>query len=59
MTYLIMKKDKNKKILWIFNFIIIALIGFSRIYLGVHWPTDILMGYLLGYLVYRINIIMI
>lgn len=52
MTYLIMKKDKNKKILWILNFLIIALIGFSRIYLGVHWPTDILMGYLLGYVVH-------
>ena len=60
MTYLIMKnKDKNKKTLWILSFLIIALIGFSRIYLGVHWPTDILMGYLLGYLVFRIIKVMI
>lgn len=55
MTYLIMKnKDENKKILWILSFLIIALIGFSRIYLGVHWPTDILIGYLLGYVFFRI-----
>lgn len=55
MTYLIMKnKDKNKKTLWILSFLIIALIGFSRIYLGVHWPTDVLMGYLLGYVFFRI-----
>lgn len=55
MAYLLSKnceKGIKRNILWLFNFIIIAAIGFSRIYLGVHWPTDVLAGYILGYMVY-------
>lgn len=39
----------GRKILLTMSIVLISLIGISRIYLGVHWPMDVMAGYLLGF----------
>lgn len=43
----IAKHLKNKKF-WIFTGILIFLVGISRIYLGVHFPKDVIVAIILG-----------
>ena len=38
-------------------FILAFLTGFSRIYIGVHYPGDVLIGFILGWVVARIIIL--
>jgi len=46
LVYLIPKK--KTKLITIITTLIILLIGFTRIYLRVHWLTDIIAGFVLG-----------
>jgi undecaprenyl-diphosphatase len=52
-TYFIFRNTKNRtvKLLTLTGFfLIVLLIGFSRIYLGVHYPSDVTAGYISGIL---------
>ena len=46
-----------RKILSVTSIALVLLVGLSRIYLGVHWPTDVLAGYLLGLFILELLII--
>lgn len=51
------RKDKNK--LWLPSFILAALIAFSRLYLYVHYPTDVMAGVLLGILFGKLSDVLV
>lgn len=38
----------NNKKLWIYSIILVLLVMMSRLYLGVHWPIDVVIGCFLG-----------
>ncbi len=40
-----LEKRWQRTLVWSAAILIIGLVGISRIYLGVHWPSDVLAGY--------------
>lgn len=51
LSYLFFHFTKNKKLsilVSVISFVLVVLIGLSRIYLGVHYPSDVLAGFVGG-----------
>lgn len=61
-AFLLAKKledNRKKRLIHIIAFVMICLMGISRVYLGVHWPTDVIGGYLAGYIFYYLSITLV
>lgn len=50
---------RSAKLIYAASALIISAIGLSRLYLGVHYPTDVLAGYAIGLLWLMICIVML
>jgi len=57
-TYHFTRRIKYSFIAMCFSLVIIALIGLSRVYLGVHYPTDVAAGYVAGLLWFVLVLLM-
>lgn len=58
-AYLISKDDyfkDKKKIIYTAALVNVLLMGISRMYLGVHWPTDIIGGFIMGYIFFQATV---
>lgn len=58
LSYIFTKRNSIKRaILILLNFIVLMMVGFSRIYLGDHWSSDVMGAYLLGSIFLTLGII--
>jgi undecaprenyl-diphosphatase len=49
--------SRNPKVVWVI-FLLLSLVGYSRSYLGAHYPLDVLAGYVTGLLIGGLGLIL-
>ena len=52
LAFLLLSQGKSKRTRWLAGglYLLVFIIGFSRIYLNVHYTSDVLAGFLFGYI---------
>lgn len=61
-AYLLTREERNprkRRAVYITASFLILLMGISRMYLGVHWPTDVIGGFIMGYIFYNMSKIIV
>ena len=43
--------EKKNRLLWVLAFVLPLLVGFSRVFVGAHYPTDVICGWAMGALI--------
>ena len=57
-AYFTLAREGKKKWLWILATALTVLVGFFRVAVGMHYPTDVLAGWALGFAVWGICILL-